>query len=213
MASMTIESVRLIWEEKLLQPAKITCLNKTSLPLFMHSRPVFALVNVPLYPRAYICSHGPERGEKQSCLGHPWMTETFQLSCQKHRRDQMFFQAFYCSQSRRRSAMRGENACLPRNQRASLIAIPTVMAKDEADQYPSTPIPKAITFNRKTHLLLLTFALFCFTIRTASSDEEGIRLNGQLWLWIFFSTFITFFYCSVDNNKCRNRQKVKTVNR
>lgn len=47
---------------------------------------------------------------------------------------EMFFQAFYCSQSLGRSATRGENACLPRNQRASLIAIPTVMAKDEADQ-------------------------------------------------------------------------------
>lgn len=46
----------------------------------------------------------------------------------------MFFQASYCSQSQCRYAMRGENACLPRNQRASLIAIPTVMAKDEADQ-------------------------------------------------------------------------------
>lgn len=29
---------------------------------------------------------------------------------------------------------RGENACLPRIQQASLIAIPAVMAEDEADQ-------------------------------------------------------------------------------
>lgn len=40
------------------------------LPRFMYSTPVFALVDVPLYPRAYICSHRPEQAEKQSCLGH-----------------------------------------------------------------------------------------------------------------------------------------------
>lgn len=72
----------------------------------------------------------------------------------------------------------------PETNGASLIAIPTVMAKDEADQQPSTPIPKAITFNGKTHLLLLTFALFCFTIRTGSCDEDGIGLKGLPWLWI-----------------------------
>lgn len=72
----------------------------------------------------------------------------------------------------------------PETNGASLIAIPTVMAKDEADQQPSTPIPKAITLNGKTHLLLLTFALFCFTIRTGGCDEDGIGLEGLPWLWI-----------------------------
>lgn len=47
---------------------------------------------------------------------------------------EMLFQAFYCTQSLPRSAMRGENACLPGSQLASLIAIPMVMAKDEGDQ-------------------------------------------------------------------------------
>lgn len=67
----------------------------------------------------------------------------------------------------------------PETNGAPLIAIPAVMAKDEADQYPSPAIPKAITFNGKTHLLLLTFALFCFTIRRGGSDGDGIGLEDQ----------------------------------
>lgn len=56
------------------------------------------------------------------------------LSAAQGRPIEMFFQASRCSQSLRLPAMRRENACLPRNQWASLIAIPKVIAKDEADQ-------------------------------------------------------------------------------
>lgn len=65
----------LIWlfplgEEKLVHVKTTYHINKSVFPLFTHSRPVFVLP------------------EKQSCLGHLWMTDTFLGSCQRHRRDQ-----------------------------------------------------------------------------------------------------------------------------
>lgn len=122
---------------------------------------------------------------------------------------EMLFQALYCTQSLHRFAMRGENACLPGSQRASLIAIPMVMAKDERDQQLSAPIPKAITFNRKTHLLLLTFALFCFNIRTASRDEDGISLDGRLWICYYHLAFLIEMWIKINKTEI---EKVKMVN-
>ncbi len=90
----------------------------------------------PLIPQGiYLLSQA--RASRETIMFRPSMNDRYfsiVLSAAQDRPIEMFFQAFYCSQSLRRSSTRGENACLPRNQRASLIAIPTVMAKDEADQ-------------------------------------------------------------------------------